>query len=105
MRLEDQDEDSDRSIDEEGDFEVCLCLIFVQLHVCLSFVQLHWRGLTKTLVQLSIEEEGDSQVCSSSLKASYTSSFRPRTLVASGLIHWKLKASYTSSFRFHTLVA
>jgi acyl-coenzyme A thioesterase PaaI-like protein len=56
------------------------------------------------------------------LKASYTRSLRPHTLVAEGLIHMQLavgngiitlseadqeelKASYTSSLRPHTLVA
>ncbi len=40
-----------------------------------------------------------------SLKASFTSSFWPHTLVASGLLHYKLKASYTGSLKHHTLVA
>ncbi len=36
-------------------------------------------------------------------KASYTSSLRPHTLAAQGLIHSQLKAAYTSSLRPHTL--
>jgi hypothetical protein len=35
----------------------------------------------------------------------YTSSLRPHTLVAQGLIHWYLKTAYTSSLRPHPKVA
>jgi hypothetical protein len=43
--------------------------------------------------------------CTGKLKAAYTSSLRPRTLVGKGLMHSWLEASYTSSVRPDTLVA
>ncbi len=51
------------------------------------------------LGQDEIGDEGES------LKAAYTSSTRPHTLVAQGRMHESLKAAYTSSVRPHTLVA
>ena len=40
-----------------------------------------------------------------SLRERYTSSLRPHTLVADGLIREELEAAYASSLRPHTLVA